>query len=92
MKTLRDRSLASEAFPAQAERTHIPRGRKTARKPAGEPADISHLLLSQSAAWTFLGLTLGVFVSRKFFILPLAVALTLTQELAKKRLQRRFGH
>jgi hypothetical protein len=31
-----------------------------------------------------LGLTLGVFVSRKFFMIPLAVAVSLAQEVAKQ--------
>ena len=90
MKTLRDHARVSEAFPVPEERRGR-RRKRSARKPEREPGDLGRLLLSQSAAWTFLGLTLGVFVSRKFFILPLAVALTVTQELAKHRLENRYG-
>jgi hypothetical protein len=90
MKTLRDRSLASEGarIPEGSPRR---RGKAPLRARPGEEGGLGHFLMSQSAAWTFLGLTLGVFVSRKFFMLPFAVAVTLTQELAKKRLQKRHG-
>ena len=50
---------------------------------ASEPGDPSRLLQSPSALLTFLGITLGVFVSRKFFVVPLAVVVTLGQELLK---------
>lgn len=37
-------------------------------------------LKDNAAGLTFLGITLGVFVSKKFLILPVAVALMLAQE------------
>jgi hypothetical protein len=91
MKTHQDRSLASEGAPIPEAR---PRRRRNAplRARPGEAGGLGQALMSQSAAWTFLGLTLGIFVSRKFFILPVAVAVTLTQELAKKRLLPRHGN
>ena len=52
---------------------------------------LDRLLLCHSAALTFLGLTLGVFVSRRFFVIPLAVAATIGQELVKDRLIGKFG-
>ena len=90
MKTLRSRPLSSES----SLETGPPR-RRARRSRVSDPVTqggLSQLLLSQSAACTFLGLTLGVFISRKFFILPLAVAVTLTQELAKERLAKGIGH
>jgi len=62
------------------------RRRRMARRTAfGRSRDASgraleRFLTENSAGLTFLGLTLGVFVSRKFLILPVAVALMLAQE------------
>jgi len=41
---------------------------------------LERFLKDNSSALTFLGVTLGVFVSRKFLILPVAVGLMLAQE------------
>lgn len=50
---------------------------------------IEQFLTSNSAAFTCLGITLAVFVSRKFLILPVAIALMLVQEkLADAGLER----
>ena len=64
------------------------RSRRRSRRSAGIPetGELDRFLQSPSALCSFMGLTLGVFVSRKFFILPLAVAVTLGQELLKERL------
>ena len=48
--------------------------------------DLGRLVQAHSGLLSFAGLTLGVFISRKFFVLPVAVAFTLAQELAKERL------
>jgi hypothetical protein len=48
---------------------------------------LGRFVRDNSSLLTFAGLTLGVFLSRKFFVLPLAVAFTLAQETA----QERFG-
>lgn len=56
------------------------------RASAAASGDLGRIVQSNSALLTFAGLTLGVFVSRKFFVLPLAVACTLAQEMAKARL------
>jgi len=48
--------------------------------------DLSRFVQANSGLLTFAGLTLGIFVSRKFLVLPVAVALTLAQEMAKDRL------
>jgi hypothetical protein len=50
--------------------------------------DLDGVLQTPSAMLTLSGLTLGVFVSRKFFMIPLAVVVTLGQELLKERLIR----
>jgi hypothetical protein len=86
MKTLRDRFV--ESF---AEDPSVRRGRKGRRRASGTGADPSAAIYKHSAALTFMGLTLGVFVSRKFFMIPAAVALTLAQEFGKDRLQERLG-
>jgi hypothetical protein len=47
------------------------------------------LLRENASSLTFLGITLGVFVSRKFLVLPLAIALMLAQDkLAVPSLER----
>ena len=54
-----------------------PPGRRSRRRRTRAPVEPSfELLLSHSAILTFAGLALGVFVSRKFFMIPLAVAAT----------------
>jgi hypothetical protein len=64
------------------------RRRRIARRagsvPRGEAARSNQMmerfLKDNAAGLTFLGITLGVFVSRKFLVLPVAVALMLAQE------------
>jgi len=41
---------------------------------------LEDLLRENASSLTFLGITLGVFVSRKFLVLPLAIALMLAQD------------
>jgi len=41
---------------------------------------LDQFLKGNSSALTFLGITLGVFISRRFFDLPVAVALMMAQE------------
>lgn len=41
---------------------------------------LQQVLQDNSSALTFLGVTLGVFVSRKFLALPIAVALMMAQD------------
>jgi len=41
---------------------------------------LERILKSNSSALTFLGITLGVFVSRRFFALPFAVGLMMAQD------------
>jgi hypothetical protein len=41
---------------------------------------LEDLLRENASSLTFLGITLGVFVSRKFLILPLAIGLMLAQD------------
>jgi hypothetical protein len=38
------------------------------------------VLRANASSLTFLGITLGVFVSRKFLVLPLAIGLMLAQD------------
>jgi hypothetical protein len=58
--------------------------RRTGALPRGSAARngrrVEQYLKNNAAGLTFLGVTLGVFVSRKFLILPVAVALMLAQE------------
>ncbi len=84
MKTLRDRFVDSfAADPA------VRRGRR--RKTAQATGDFGGAILENSSVLTFVGLTLGVFVSRKFLVIPAAVVLTLAQEFGKDRLLARVG-
>jgi hypothetical protein len=46
----------------------------------------SGLLQENASAFTFLGITLGVFVSRKFFVVPVAIAAMMAQDLLKSGL------
>lgn len=66
-----------------------PRTRRTGRRRrrvagnarrARDGQNLERFLKNNASSLTFLGLTLGVFVSRKFLILPAAVALMLAQE------------
>jgi len=41
---------------------------------------LERILKSNSSALTFVGITLGVFISRRFFALPFAVALMMAQD------------
>jgi hypothetical protein len=41
---------------------------------------LERILKNNSAALTFLGITLGVFISRRFFALPFAVGLMMAQD------------
>jgi len=78
MKTMRDRTVGSETVGNPF------RHRRGRRRTPGK-SDLDRLLQVHSGTMTFLGLTLGVFVSRKFFMIPLAVAAALAQEFAKER-------
>jgi hypothetical protein len=55
----------------------VARGRAAARR---EEWSLERMLKSNSSALTFLGITLGVFISRRFFALPFAVALMMAQD------------
>jgi hypothetical protein len=61
------------------------RRRNGRRRPLQSAIDMRERSLDQflkgnSSALTFLGITLGVFISRRFFALPVAVAVMLAQE------------
>lgn len=45
-----------------------------------EEWSLERILKSNSSALTFLGITLGVFISRRFFAVPFAVALMMAQD------------
>ena len=73
----------------------VPRGRRMNRR--GGPRNgrmersvtLDQFLRENASSLTFLGVTLGVFLSRKFLILPVAVGLMMAQEqLATAGLQR----
>lgn len=66
-------------------------GRGSRRRPrnGGRNGTLEQFLKENASGLTFLGVTLGVFVSRKFLILPVAVALMMAQEqLAAAGLER----
>ncbi len=84
MKTLKDRFVDSFAADPGAKR-----GRRRRSQPG--PPDFGGVIYENSSVLTFVGLTLGVFVSRKFFVIPMAVALTLAQEFGKGRLLPKAG-
>lgn len=61
--------------------------RRGTRGPTAAPA-LDRWLRANSGALTFAGLTLGIFVSRKFLILPLAAMAGLCAEGVKNVVQR----
>ncbi len=88
MKSMRDAIGASGRL-STSSRTRPGRSRPRAEGSASfatSSGDLGRLVQANSGLLTFAGLTLGVFVSRKFFVLPLAVAFTIAQEMAKDRL------
>lgn len=84
MKTLRDRSLETDPGTWRSGRRKTRRGIRDAGG-----GDFDRMLRTHSGTLTFLGLTLGVFVSKKFFMIPLAVAAALGQDYAKDRFLNR---
>lgn len=78
MKTMRDRTIGSETV-------GNPFRHRRSRRRTQAKGDLDRLLQVHSGSLTFLGLTLGVFISKKFFMIPLAVAASLAQEFAKER-------
>ena len=90
MKSMRDPIGASARL--STSRTRSARSRPRAEGSASfttSSGDLGRLVQANSGLLTFAGLTLGVFVSRKFLVLPLAVAFTIAQEMAKDRLGSR---
>ncbi|MFN3487251.1 MAG: hypothetical protein ACK44W_17430 [Planctomycetota bacterium] len=83
----RGRSRSRQETPAalpQAIRTLL------SRRPAEElESQVERVLRANASGLTFLGLTLGVFVSRKFFVLPLAVWTILLQDAVSHVLRER---
>jgi len=49
-------------------------------RPRGDGSSLEQVLRDNASGLTFLGITLGVFVSRKFLILPVAIGLMLAQD------------
>ena len=84
MKSMRD-PIGASARLSSSSRSRSGRSRQ-AGSASFTSSDLGRLVQSNSGLLTFAGLTLGVFISRKFLVLPLAVALTLAQEMAKDRL------
>ena len=59
------------------------RSRRAARRERGEatsPVFEEGFIQNHGSTLSFLGLTLGVFISRKFLVLPIAVALTFVMD------------
>ena len=55
-------------------------GRRQRTEANGKAPSLDRFLRENASALTFLGVTLGVFISRKFLVLPLAVGLMMAQE------------
>ena len=70
------------------------RGGPRLRVPRSVNGSLEQFLRENASSLTFLGVTLGVFLSRKFLILPVAVGLMLAQErltqMDPARLRRAF--
>lgn len=69
----------------ESEARRVPRSRRMARHAGQRPRNgrkttMEQFLKENASSLTFFGVTLGVFLSRKFLILPVAVALMLAQE------------
>ena len=65
------------------------RARRTRRVAPSGTVMLERFLKENASGLTFLGVTLGMFVSRKFFIVPVAIGLMLAQEkLASAGLER----
>ena len=89
MKSTRD-PIGASARMSTSTRSRGGRPRPRAEGSASfSSGDLGRLVEAHSGLLTFAGLTLGVFVSRKFLVLPLAVAFTIAQEMAKDRLNSR---
>jgi len=84
VKTLRDRFVETFADDPTV------RGARKLRR-SGRSKDLTGMFYENSALLTFAGLTLGVFVSKKFFLVPVALGVTLAQEYVKSRVLERAG-
>src|SRR5204862_388477 len=58
---------------------------------SGEPAAWSDLIKANSSALTFLGITLGVFISRKFFVVPIGIGAMLAQDFLRRAIDGNSG-
>jgi hypothetical protein len=54
---------------------------------SGEPAGLAQLIKANASAFTFLGITGGVFVSRKFLIVPVGIGAMLVQDWLRDSMQ-----
>ena len=90
MKSMRDPIGVGGKVSMSSRRSRSGRSRPQAEAGASfSSGDLGRLVQAHSGLLSFAGLTLGVFVSRKFLVLPLAVAFTIAQEMAKDRLGSR---
>jgi hypothetical protein len=64
----------------QVRRRRIGRRRPLQSAFDSQERTLDQFLKGNSSALTFLGITLGVFISRKFFALPVAVAVMMAQD------------
>ncbi|HXG61741.1 MAG TPA: hypothetical protein VNO22_10215 [Planctomycetota bacterium] len=79
----RGRAPTHTAFP-EAIRTLLSR-----RPPEELESQVERVLRANASGLTLLGLTLGVFVSRKFFVLPVAVWTMLLQDVLARAARER---
>lgn len=70
------------------------RTRKSTRRsqaPSARRWDLDTFVKANAGTLTAIGLTLGVFISRRFFVLPLAVAAMVAQDTLLDRIKSRLG-
>jgi hypothetical protein len=75
---------------ARIGRIRAPKTRRTNRTGAAKAErlwDVDRFVKSNAGTLTLVGLTLGVFVSRRFFVLPIAIAAMTLQEALLDRLE-----
>jgi hypothetical protein len=72
-------------------RTPASRARTRSRRTTGAGRDLDTFVRSNAGVLTLVGLTLGVFISRRFLVLPIAVAAMIAQDTLLDRLESRLS-
>lgn len=80
MKDAESRELEGSAVAGRIRKGRRGFRRQPRMRPRGDGSSLEQVLRDNASGLTFLGITLGVFVSRKFLILPVAIGLMLAQD------------